>query len=251
MPVYTEPLYYEIAFSFVDVAHQVALFEEFIETYSSIPVKRVLDIGCGPSLQLIELAQRGYDTVGLDERPEMLEYLKEKARQKKVHIEPVAADMCDFTVKDIDFAFIMMGTIGLIESNERFLLHLDSVARSLKKGGLYLIENCKLDWISEHFLGSQNWVMEQDGIQVETTYTPVVKDALTQMLTETLTLSVTDHGTSLTFEETRDVKMIFPQELLALVHLHGKFEFIGWFERDRAQLLREASNDNIILLMRK
>lgn len=78
MPVYDEPVYYEIAFSFVDIPMQVDLFEKFIHKYSNIPVRRVLDIGCGPSQQLRELARKGYEAVGLDRSPQMLTYLKER-----------------------------------------------------------------------------------------------------------------------------------------------------------------------------
>jgi SAM-dependent methyltransferase len=250
MPVYTEPVYYEIAFSFFNVEDQVTLLEEFISTYSRREVNRFLDIGCGPSLQLRELAKRGYQTVGLDEKPEMLAYLQEKAQEQHTTIETVEADMCNFCVDDIDCAFIMMGTIGLIESNEQFLMHLDAVASSLKKGGLYLMENFKLDWAKEDFFDSQNWVMEQDKIQVETTYSVQLKDSLAQMLTETLTLNVDDHGKKEVFSEKRDVKLIFPQEFLILVEMHKKFEFIGWFERDSVKRLTKANNDNIIVLRR-
>lgn len=65
MAVYDEPLYYEIAFSFVNVNEQVNLFEKFIGKYSKVKVKRVLDIACGPSLQLREMAKRGYEVIGL------------------------------------------------------------------------------------------------------------------------------------------------------------------------------------------
>lgn len=40
MPVYTEPEYYEIAFSFITAQKQVDLFEEFIAKYSRIEVNR-------------------------------------------------------------------------------------------------------------------------------------------------------------------------------------------------------------------
>ena len=60
MKIYKMPLYYEVAFGFVDVKKQLALFEEFIERKSKIEVKRFLDIGCGPSRQLRELAKRGH-----------------------------------------------------------------------------------------------------------------------------------------------------------------------------------------------
>ncbi len=251
MAVYTQPEYYEVAFSFIDVNHEIALFEEIIKKYSKIPVARVLDIGCGPSLQLRELAKRGYDAIGLDNQSEMLDYLQKKAHTEGVHIETVKADMCNFTVKKVDFAFIMMGTIGLIQSNADFLLHLDSVAKSLKKGGLYVMENVKQDWTSESFFGPQTWVIKRDHISVKTTYNPQVKDTLTQMLTETLRLDVNDDGATHVFEEKRDVKMIFPQEFLVLLELNGKFEFVGWFERDTTKELKKANNYNITILRRK
>ena len=66
--IYKEPRYYEIAFSFIDTRKQVDLFERFIRKYSRINVKRFLDIGCGPTLQLREIAKRGYEAIGLDSR---------------------------------------------------------------------------------------------------------------------------------------------------------------------------------------
>lgn len=252
MPVYAEPLYYEIAFSFVDAKRQVDLFEEFIEKHSRIKVKRFLDIGCGPGLQLREIARRGYGVVGLDLSPQMLSYLNERAGEEGVGIETVRADMTDFSLEEpVDFAFIMMGTIGLIDSKEGFLSHLDCVADSLMPGGLYLIENLRLDWANEGFFGAESWVMERDGIRVKTTYDIRLKDALSQMLTETMTLEVDDHGRTMVLEESRETRMIFPQEFLTLVELNGRFEFIGWFERDEMVRLKKASMDNIAVLRRR
>lgn len=252
MPVYTEPLYYEIAFSFVDAEKQVDLFEEFIGKYSKTKVKRFLDVGCGPSLQLREIAKRGYDAVGLDLSPQMLEYLERKAEEEGVRIETVNADMTDFRLEaPVDFAFTMMGTICGIGSREKFLSHVDCVADSLKEGGLYLIENLRLDWASEAFFGPVSWTMERDGIRVKTTYSIQLKDALAQTLTETMRLDVDDLGRKLVFEESWETRMIFPQELLTLLELNGRFEFLGWFERDGMVKLTKANLDNVTLLRRK
>ena len=147
MTIYNQPVYYEIAFSFFDVKKQVNLFERFIKKYSLVKVNRFLDIGCGPSLQLREITKRGYDAVGVDRSTSMLKYLEKKASEDDIKIETVKADFINFKLKrKADFAMNMMGTIGLIKSNDDFLSHLDSVARSLNKGGLYLIENFKLNW---------------------------------------------------------------------------------------------------------
>jgi len=252
MTVYSHPLYYEIAFSFVDAKKQVDLFERFIKKYSKIEVRRFLDIGCGPSLQLREIARRGYEAVGLDLSFEMLEYLKSRAKEEGLKVETAQADMTNFKLREkVDFAFIMMGTISCIESNEKFLRHLDSVADALKSGGLYLIENFRLDWASKDFFGSQSWTMERNGIQVKTTYNIELQNALTQMLKETIKLEVNDHDKQLVFEESGNMKMIFPQELLALVEWNNKFEFIGWFERSRMKKLAKTNRDNLIILRRK
>ncbi len=252
MPVYDRPLYYEIAFSFVDPVRQVDLFEEFIGRYSEIDVRRFLDLGCGPSLQLREIARRGYGAVGLDRSPEMLRYLREKAGEKGLRVETVEADMTDFELEDkADFAFTMMGTISCIGSREEFLSHLDSVARSLRSGGLYLMENLRLDWASGDLFGSQSWAMERDGIRVETTYEVRLRDALAQKLTETIRLEVEDHGRRMAFEESGETRMIFPQEFVTLVELNGNFDFLGWFERGSTERLTKASMDNIVLLRRR
>jgi hypothetical protein len=73
--------------------------------------------------------------------------------------------MCNFRLeKKVDFAFIMMGSL-VVESNERFLSHLDSVLLSLRKGGLYFIQNVCVNWASSL---SQTWDTEKDGIKVKT-----------------------------------------------------------------------------------
>jgi SAM-dependent methyltransferase len=252
MPVYDEPLYYEIAFSFVDIPKQVDLFEEFVEKYSRIPVRRVLDIGCGPSLQLRELARRGYKAVGLDRSPRMLTYLGERASEESVRVSTVEADMTDFTLDEAaNLALILMGTISLIGSREDLLSHLDSVARSLSSGGLYVIENLKLNWHSPDYLGSQTWKMERDGIRVEATYSVELTDALNQTLSETLRLDIDNHGRRRSSEETIETRAFFPQEFVALVELNGEFEFLGYFERSSTRRLTEALPDNIALLRRK
>lgn len=251
MEVYREPLYYEIAFGFMDAGKQVDLFERFIRRFSKIPVTRVLDIGCGPSLQLREVARRGYEAVGLDSSPTMLKYLEEKVAGEGGRVETVRADMLDFRLQPkADFACSMMGTISHIRSNQEFLGHLGAVARSLKRGGLYLIEEFRLDWSSRTFFKPSVWTMKRDGIRVKTTYGYRLVDGLKQTTRDILRLEVNDHGRRRVLEDRTTTKLIFPQELLSLVESSGKFEFLGWFERNRLRRLTRPNLDNITLLRR-
>jgi SAM-dependent methyltransferase len=255
METYKHPKYYEIAHSFFDVRKQVDTFEAIIKKFSGVKVRRFLDIACGPSLQLREIAKRGYQGVGLDLAPEMLRYLSEKAMEEGLRIETVHADMASFRLeKKVDFAFIMMGSL-VFESNEKLVDHLDSVACSLKRGGLYFIQNKMIDWTNSI---EQSWNEKKDGITVKTTFSMQWKDVLNQMYTERMKFEVNDHGQKRIFVSEEDLKFVFPQEFKALVKLNNKFEFLGWWEGTEStwfldkplEKSKMPSNINMILLRR-
>ena len=204
-----------------------------------------------------EIAKRGCKAVGLDSAAELLRYLFEKAKEEGVQIETVQVDMSGFGLeKKVDFAFIMMGSL-VVESNEKFMDHLNSVACSLKRGGLCFIQNKAVDWTRS---AEQSWTMEKDGIAVKTTYSFTYwKDILNQIYTERGTLEVNDHGRTRRLVSEEDLKLIFPQEIKALVRLNDKFEFLGWWEGTEStwfldKFLEKAEtpgNINMVLLRRK
>ena len=215
---------------------QIDLFEKIIKKYSKRKVKNVLDIACGTSLQGREMAKRGYKVTGLDLSRQMLTYLK----SENPKINTKKADMRNFKLKTkTDFAFIMMGSFRFKNNND-LLKHLNSVSKSLKKGGLYLIENMELDWKNLSYKPIK-WVMKRDSISVKTTYMIKPKDMLSQISEEILTLEVNDRGKKMKFIERSDIKHVFPQEFLSLIKLNGKFEFLGWFERFKFKKLKKAS----------
>jgi SAM-dependent methyltransferase len=256
MESYRHPLYYEIAHSFFDARKQVDTFEVIIDKFSKLRVRRFLDIACGPSLQLREIAKRGYEGIGLDLAPEMLRHLSKKAKEEGVRIETVQADMSNFRLKKkVDFAFIMMGSL-VFESNEKFMNHLDSLAYSLNRGGLYFIQNKMVNWTGTV---EQSWTEERDGITVKTTFSMHWKDILSQVYTEKMKFEVNDHGQTRRFVSEEDLKYVFPQEFKLLVKLNNKFEFLGWWEGTEStwfldrplEKSKSPSNLNMILLRRK
>lgn len=250
--IYNQAKYYEIAFSFVDSKKQVELFKKFINKYSKIKVKRVLDLACGTALQLRELAKSRFEAVGLDSNPNMINYLKNQSILNNLKIEAIKADMCRFKLKQkVDFAYIMMGSIIYTKNNDLFSSNLDSVANSLKGGGLYLIENLAINWATPNFFKPQKWTMKENGITVKTTYQIKPKNALTQIVTQTLKLEVNDNGKKMEFTDNDDLKIIFPEEFKLLVEKNNKFEFIGFFERESTNRLKKESADNIVILRKK
>ena len=246
--IYNQPFYYEIAFNFVNVKKQIDLFEKFIKKYSKVKVKRVLDIACGPSLQLRELIRRGYYGTGLDSNLKMLTYSKQKAREEGLSIDTIKANMIHFNIKKkVDFAFIMMGSFKF-KNNGELLKHLDSVANSLEKGGLYLIENLELNWPSTK---PQAWVIKRDGVKIKVVYKVTLQNVLSQTFKEEVLLQVDDQGVKQVFSENEIIKYVYPQEFLTLLNLNKRFEFVGWFERFKFRKLENACIDNIVILRKK
>lgn len=248
MGVYDQPLYYEIAFSYQEAKRQADFFEEVARKYSEVPVKRFLDIGCGPSPQLRELAKRGYETVGLDNNPNMLAHLRKRAQEEGVKIETVEANMNNFKLKKkCDFAFVLSGSV-YVDSNKQFLQHLDCVANALRKGGLYLFENFSLR-LNQSL--KQEWTITHGEIEVKTTWEATTKDELEQIEEEKITLEVNDHGEKKTFTSTFYPKTFAPQELRALIELNREFELIGWFEHLTLEPLKTTEGSNIVIIRKK
>lgn len=164
--------------------------------------------------------------------------------------------MYNFRLKRrVDFAFIMMGSLA-VESNDQFLSHLSSVACSLRRGGLYFIQNKAVDWTHE---ADQSWTAKRGGIKVKTRFTTRWKNLLNQIYTERIVMEVNDHGKKMRLEDKHDLKFIFPQEFKDIVRLHGKFEFLGWWEGTEStwylnrplEKAEAPSNLNMVLLRRK
>ncbi|MBD3225443.1 MAG: methyltransferase domain-containing protein [Caldithrix sp.] len=250
--IYNQPKYYEIAFSFIDAKKQIKLFEKFIDKYSKIPVKKVLDIACGPALQLREFAKQKYIATGIDSSPQMINYLNKVAREEKIKMNAIKANMNKFKLMSkFDFAYIMMGSIIYTKNSQLFLSHLDSVASSLNTGGLYLIENLAMNWSDSKFLKSQSWTMRGKGIKVKTTYKITPQNSLKQIVTQDFTIEVNDKGHKQKFINQDELKIIFPEEFKLLVEKNNKFEFLGFFERYSTKKLKNMSPENIVLLRKK
>jgi len=250
--LYDSPFYYEVAFGFRDISKEVDFFEECIRKFSKIKVNKVLDIGCGPSPYMLELAKRGYAFTGLDLSSAMLDYSLKKARKAGIKIKTIHADMCSFKTKEkFDFVFCMLGSIA-IESNRDFLSHLDSVAGCLRSGGLYLIDaSINFDWTG---LGRERWTMMKNGLTMNVTWEEEPMSLVEQKIIDRLIVEVFEEGKTTVFKTEKVDKIIFPQEFLELVEKNGKFEFLGWYNNFKlAESLEKAKKMNrpMTLLRRK
>ena len=256
--LYDNPKYYEIAFSFRDIPAEVDVFEKSFKRFSEIPVKSVLELACGNSPHMKELVKRGYQYNGLDLSKTMLEYSKQNALQIGVdvslnEVNLIHGNMIDFSLEaNVDFVYVLLGSL-YVRSTSELITHFDSVARVLKKGGLYLLDWCvQYDppWQSE---SGDSWEIERDGIRVKANISWKVIDRVEQTFEEDLLLEVNDHEKKLSIIGKDIKRAIFPQEILCLITGFKHFEFVGWWNNwDLNQPLEQTVKiDRPITLVRR
>jgi SAM-dependent methyltransferase len=249
--LYDNPKYYEIAFSFRNIPAEVDVFEKCFRLFSRIPVKSVLELGCGNSPHMEELIKRGYRYTGLDLSKVMLEYSRRKASRIGAEVNFIHGNLVDFSLETpVDFVYITLGSL-CVKNTSELMTHFNSVAAALKKGGLYLLEWCIR--FSPPSGNGETWEIEREGIRVKTTVRSKVINPVEQTFEETIVLEVDDHGKHHTISGKSVNRAIYPQEFLCLVRSSKDFDFIGWWNNwDLGQPLEQASEINrpITLLRR-
>jgi SAM-dependent methyltransferase len=225
--VYARPDYYEIAFSFRDSAHEVDVLETLAQTLSPGPVRRMLEIGCGPAPHLEEILRRGYDYIGLDLSEVMIQAVRDKAARLDGHVEAVRGDLRGFELAEpADFAFVLLGSL-YVASTEELNAHFDAMARALRPGALYVLDWC-IDFTPAMDM-ADTWEEERDGIHVAVEYMALSVDRVEQIYREQLTLDVTENGETARFVETMTKRALYPQEFLLYMQNRPDFEFAGWW----------------------
>jgi SAM-dependent methyltransferase len=228
MDAYQYPRYYEIALAPDGVGREIDFFEAVIDKFSSVRVRRILELGAGTAPHLEQWHSRGYAYSGLDLSPAMIEFARDKARSCGIDASFILGDMreLDRSLGGFDLLYVLLGSL-YVRSNREFLDHLDRAADLLAAGGLYLLDS--VVWFRIFHDYKRSWIRRKGGITVHTRYRAELLDPIEQTYNECLTLRVDDHGKALTIAGRVPAKVFFPQEFLCLVEMSGRFEFIGWY----------------------
>ena len=131
---------------------QIAREVDFVE--DSLGIERggaVLDLACGTGRHTIELARRGYEVVGFDLSLAMLARAGEDAQEHEAKVNFVQGDMREMAFDEqFDGVFCWNTSFGFFEEEKNALV-IDRIHRSLRAGGLFL-----LDVINRDFLIAQS-----------------------------------------------------------------------------------------------
>ena len=135
-------------------------------------------------------------------------------------------------------------------SGERSRARLDAlVARCLKRGGLYIFDRyVASSWTNP--ARSWSWSRRRGSLIVRASFSALNDvDPVSQVFRERMTLEAIENGTRRLYRQTHLSRMVFPQELKALVELAGGFEFVQWFFGFKPWQVLERSRHPIIMVV--
>jgi SAM-dependent methyltransferase len=127
------------------------------------PGASVLDLCCGPGRHALELARRGFSVVGVDRTKIYLDKARKQAENEGLKVEFIQEDMRNFCKPDTFNAVINLFTsFGFFEDQKEDELVLKNVYRSLKVGGVFVIDIIGKEVIARIFR-ERDWE-EHDGV---------------------------------------------------------------------------------------
>jgi len=138
--VYDYPSYYDVLFN-SSWKREYEFLLHALETYASIPIKRVFEPACGTGRFLWRLAKDGFQVHGLDLNRKAVAFCNRRMRRHGFADAALCGDIAvDLQLdRPIDAAFNLVSSFCHLTQEKQAENHLRLIADALRPGGLYLL----------------------------------------------------------------------------------------------------------------
>jgi SAM-dependent methyltransferase len=158
---FSSPFYHKLYFE-RDEAEAREFICKLIDHLKPEPGSRMLDVACGKGRHSTILASLGFSVTGIDISPESISYAK---RYEKDNLDFYVHDMrLPFWGNYFNYAFNFFTSFGYFNTRREHDDAIRTIAKSLKKGGVLVIDYLNIHYAEDHFISNE---MKQIG---ETVY---------------------------------------------------------------------------------
>ena len=126
-----------LIYSDLPTERQICTLIQAFNQFSSIPVKRVLDIGCGYGRHSRALAKQGFRVTGIDISKKAIEIAESKSSDCVYFVDDIRTFKSDF---NFDSAYAHNSTMAYFIDDNEFKLALSNIYSLIKTGGLFVFD---------------------------------------------------------------------------------------------------------------
>jgi len=138
------------------------IVDQIVKTTGLKPGAQVLDMGCGPGLYAVELAQRGLHVTGVDYSHRSIEYAAQYAREHTLDITYRYQNYLTLTDEGLyDAVLLIYGDFCPLSPENRLKL-LNNVRRALKPGGKFVFDVTTRETRKKHWTVNR-WYVSNGG----------------------------------------------------------------------------------------
>jgi SAM-dependent methyltransferase len=134
---------YDVLYREKDYLAECRLINRLVQQHANARVRRLLDLGCGTGNHVIALTQLGYEVVGVDRSPGMLDVARKKAAGAALDGKAAfyCQDIRSFRLEQsFDAVLMMFAVLGYQLGNQDVLAALCTARTHLRPGGLFIFD---------------------------------------------------------------------------------------------------------------
>ncbi len=148
--------YYDTLMSFIDYPAWIKYVEKLLFR-DGIREKKIFDLACGSGECLKIWQDKGYEIMGLDNSPGMLEMARKKLND---NVELILADMRDFSLAEkVPIITCLYDSLNYLLTEEELLACFRAVFNALKEKGIFIFDMNTL-YCLKHQWGNQTVTRE-------------------------------------------------------------------------------------------
>ena len=206
--------YYDLLYQDKDYEKECNFIEQIFHSFSSQPIKTVLDGGCGTGGHAIPLARRGYDITGIDGSAIMLKQAEKKSKKEGLNLTLRRANLQHYDLgKKFDAAISMFAVINYLNSNQDLQAALATFRKHLNKGSLFTFDVWNGLAVMRLLPSERFKIVENAGIKVIRSVRPELKASQHLCLCHFHMLVIKNGALVNEIEETHSMRYLFPLEI--------------------------------------